>query len=98
MEALSLNYQRNGIYGIGFYQFLYYEKYNNKKMKFLATFTTEKDETIIDRTNCRVVCLDDFNSAWRGDNIAYDIQTHLINIYGNADGCLYNLIAKVNKQ
>ncbi|MDP2692704.1 MAG: hypothetical protein Q8O88_03650 [bacterium] len=79
MKFISLNYQRNGVSGDGFFQLVYSDKYKRTYL-FLATFETQnidgKEERIIS-TNCRVTNLDDFKLGYRGDNIASEIQNML---------------------
>jgi hypothetical protein len=101
ITAISLHFQRNGVSGLDFYQFMYIDNPDGEKERrtFLATFRTkDKDETTIDSKTCRVTCLDNPSLSWRGDNIADDIQKYFDDTFGKIDGCLYNLIKEVNVQ
>jgi hypothetical protein len=100
MKAISLHYQRNGVSGIGFYQFIYTDDPDKerKQRTFLATFTTQENEIELDWHNCRVVCMDEPNLQWRGDRIADQIQGYLFKTFGRPEKCLYELIVKVNSK
>jgi hypothetical protein len=99
MKAISLHFQRNGVAGIGFYQFHYTDNPDkDKKRTFLATFTTLSDEISIDWTSCRVSSLEDLSLAWRGDRIADTIEDYLFKTFGKPKRCLYDLIELINKK
>ena len=92
MKAISLNYQRNGVSGEGFYTFHYTDKIEKETREFIATFTTNLTDHEIDPITCRVVCLNDITSAWRGDRIGMQIATHFKNTYGQFKDGFYDYI------
>ena len=72
----KLHIQRNGVHGTGFFT-LEFENCNGAKGNFVATFEKEGDSDVINRTNCRVLKLDDLGEKWRGDEMADVIQVML---------------------
>jgi hypothetical protein len=107
MKAISLTYQRNGVAGEGFFQFLYTHKEDGmkKQLTFVATFDikfecTPKEQ--INYTTCRVTSVEMPKLGWRGDRIASDIQNYLYKTYGepkhNTDDYFWHLIEKVNSR
>lgn len=79
MRILSVNFQRNGIQGESFYSVMFadYSFMKNQNV-FLATFKTPSySEKHIDISSCRVVEIDNNNSSWRGDEVAYRLQNKL---------------------
>lgn len=106
MKAISLTYQRNGVAGEGFFQFVYKHREEGLKLKemlFIATFDIKNECTpdeCIDWSTCRVTSVDHPEFAWRGDRIAGDIERYLYKIYGKPAGTpddyFYHLIDKVN--
>ena len=74
----KLNYQRNGIMGIGFYV-CEFQNISEGKGNFIATFETVEEgaKETVNITNCRVIETSNLYDGWRGDRIANDIQTML---------------------
>lgn len=86
MKLLSLNYQRNGISGEGFFHAIV-QNLSDNKGKFLISFTTdEKQSETVNCSTCRVVMLDGYEhpeyACWRGDVIAEEIQNCIETIRG----------------
>jgi hypothetical protein len=92
MKVTALKYQRNGISGEPFYHCAY----ENEDGQFLATFESDENDTLINTTNCRVVCLDNLDEAWRGDRIANELQQELqIQAQVNGVTNIYDLSKKI---
>lgn len=72
----TIRFQRNGVAGEPFYH-CFVRNLPDAKGRFLITFQTDSKDLTINTGTCRVVCLDQFNAAWRGDNIGYDLQKRL---------------------
>jgi hypothetical protein len=101
MKAISLIFQRNGVAGEPFFQFVYLNKEQGfkKQMKFVATFTTSGTEDENERVNfssCRVTSPDYPNLKWRGDVVAGEIQKYFQQTWGIPEGGIYDLIEKIN--
>ena len=77
MKLLTLQYQRNGVSGEGFYAATV-QNLTDTKGKFLITFTTELDGDKLEYSSSRCVMLEGkenpFYECWRGDNIGGDLQ------------------------
>ena len=90
IKIKKLRYQRNGCAGEGFYQMLLdCDEYKN----IIASFTTANEDhnVVIDR--CRVINPNNFNDAFRGDNIGYYIQCKITAIL-EPNETIYDLIKK----
>jgi hypothetical protein len=93
MKIREMNYQRNGVSGVGFYQI----KFAHEGQKdLIATFTTEKEDTIINFSTCRVVDPNNFQNAYRGDYFGYEIQKYIAPMLTN-DKTIWDLIEIINK-
>jgi hypothetical protein len=84
----TVSFQRNGVQGEGFYTVHFLLKDGETFPNMIATFKTqvdnlfkkeviEEEDTVIDYSSCRVVNADDVTSAWRGDEIGYQLQRDL---------------------
>jgi len=76
MKLLTLQYQRNGICGEGFYAATV-QNLADTKGKFLITFAPKGGKDEIDTPSCRCVMLEGrdnpFYECWSGDNISIDL-------------------------
>ena len=82
----------NGIHGEPFY----YCTYEDELGKYLATFTTNDTDTLINTKDCRVVCLTDLEQAKRGSYIAKELQQELqIQAQVNGVSNIYDLSKKI---
>jgi hypothetical protein len=76
LKIKSLRFQRNGVAGQPFYH-AFVDNLPDFKGNFLITFQSNyKDLKVLPKT-CRVVCLDKPNLAWRGDNIAAELNERI---------------------
>jgi len=92
MKITALKHQMNGIHGEPFYHCAY----ENKLGKYLATFTSNDTDTLINTKDCRVVCLTDLDQAMRGGNIAKELQQELqIQAQVNGVTNIYDLSKKI---
>ena len=101
MKFKELAFQRNGVAGQCFYQVKYSD---GKNSEFIATFeisdTNGVDTDGVDKINylnCRVTCLNSFESTWRGDNISEDIQ-EMLDEQLNQTRAKYVYYFRANKQ
>lgn len=70
MKLLNFRFQRNGVAGNNFYHAIV--KMENKK--FVITFESSDDDLTVKIATVRVVCIDQPNEAWRGDEIGYNLR------------------------
>lgn len=92
MKVKKLNYQRNGVAGVGFYQCEYSHE---GEAGLIATFETTEDEKTVEYTRCRAIDPRDLNKAYRGDVIARELNNHFAPMLQDKS-CLYDLIEIIN--
>jgi len=95
MKIHSLNYQRNGVAGEGFYQCSYSL---DGESGLIATFTTESDERTIKQDQCRAIDPKDLNKAYRGDEVSYELNKWFAPCFKNKpkNFILYDMIEIIN--
>ena len=88
MEVTALQHKMNGINGQPFYCCVY----EHKEGQYLATFTSDDTDKIIDKNSCRVVCLTDLGRRLNGPGKAEELQEELnIQAQVNEVSTIYDL-------
>jgi hypothetical protein len=88
MEVTALQHKMNGINGQPFYCCVY----EHKEGQYLATFTSDDTDKIINPKSCRVVCLTDLGRRINGSYVAEELQEELnIQAQVNGVGTIYDL-------
>jgi hypothetical protein len=77
MKIKSIHFQRNGVAGECFYT-VYYTDRHPEFGDMVATFTTDPETSRkINRTTCRAISLTHPELAYRGDEVADELQREL---------------------
>ena len=80
IKAKGMDYQRNGICGIGFYTMVFDWKDRSDESTgkdFIATFETDEDDNQVKIESCRVIDSSNPLSGFRGDNFGLAIEEYL---------------------
>ena len=92
----GMDYQRNGVSGIGFYTVVF-DCEDGKD--FIATFETFEDDLNIKIESCRVVNPKNPLVGWRGDNFGDSINKLLFAIRStNKKQMIYDCMEIINKK
>lgn len=96
IKIKSMYFQRNGVHGAPFYHALISYREGGVKPidNMLVSFQSHGEDYEVSRETFRAVDLDNIQEAWRGDVIAYDLETHLkIQMKANG-GTIYDCCTK----
>jgi hypothetical protein len=93
VKIKHLKFQRNGVMGECFYHCLA-DITIDKKRTMLVTFQAGEHDNAINRHTCRAVDINDYSEAWRGDEIAYDLQEYFRKEMTSKGGTIYDCCTK----
>lgn len=95
MKINSLNYQRNGVSGEGFYICQYAL---DGEWGLIATFRTYNDERTINRETCRAIDPEDLTKCYRGDIVADELNKWFFSCFKGKEPSfvLYDMIEVIN--